>query len=324
MKLLLSSCITLIICLTPSCQEESKNTTTYVTTVQKMASDGLDLQAVTELATKVKTPQELEKSLNAPNNKVNNLDLNEDNVVDFIKVTEINNDTGKGFSLTTEVAPNDEQELAVIQFEVDKATQQATVQTTGNPQVYGNNNHYHNRMSLTDVLIWGYFLNKVSSYISPWGYNRQPPYYQRREPVSSTQYRNNNRGFGRSFKSSTSSVIKKPLQSPNYNKTAKQIKAPLKNPTQSQRSFQKLNPSRSRPTSATGFGSKKRSTSSQTSGAKGTGFGQKRTTNSSSQSTTQPRSYSRGSQGTSFGTRSSSRYGSSRSSRSRSAFGGGK
>ena len=160
MKRLISTCISLLICFVPSCESDSKNQTTYVTTVQKMASDGLNLQAVTDLATKVKSTQEFEQELNKPNNQINNLDLNEDNTVDFIKVTEINNDTGKGFSLTTEVAPNDEQELAVIQFEVDKQTQQATVQATGNPQVYGNHHHYHNRMGLTDVLIWGYFLRK--------------------------------------------------------------------------------------------------------------------------------------------------------------------
>ncbi len=327
MKPFISTCITLLICLTPSCESDvqkqvhdTKPQTTYVTTVQKMASDGLNLQAVTDLATKVKSAQEFEQELNKPNNPINNLDLNEDNTIDFIKITEINNDTGKGFSLTTEVAPNDEQELAVIQFEVDEATQQATVQTTGNPQVYGNHHHYHNRMGLTDVLIWGYFLRNMMPYSSPWGYNRYPDYHQRRQPMSPNSYRgyHQSQPYSRDFKSSTRTVVKQPVQSPNYNKTAKQIKAPLKNPTESQRSFQKLNPSRSKPT-AKGFGQTNKS-SSVKSPAKGTGFGQSRTTSPPTQRST----YSRSSSGNSFSTKPSARYGSSRTTRSRSSFGGGK
>lgn len=304
--------------------------TTYVTTVQKMASDGLNLKAVTDLSTKVKTAQEFEKKLNEPGNSINNLDLNEDKVIDFIKITEINDKTGKGFSLSTEVTPNEEQELAVIQFEEDKETQTATVQTTGNSNIYGNHHHYHNSFGLSDVLIWSYLLGGHRPYFSPWGFNRQPDYYDRRSPMDQGNYRNyhERQDYNSRYKSSTRSAIKSPLQSPNYNKTAKSIKAPLRNPSKSQRAFQARNPSKTL-NQGKGFGRKTVSgRSSSTSPNKGTGFGQK------SSSSTQNRATGRGtgfggrrststSRGTGFGRRSA-RYGSSRSSRSSSSFGGGK
>lgn len=231
-----------IACLLTACDQD----VTYVTTIQKMAADGLNLQAVTDLATKVKTTQEFEEKLNEPGNIINNLDLNEDQTVDFIKVTEINDETGKGFSLTTEVVANEEQELVVIQFEVDEESDITTVQATGNSNIYGNHHYYHNRLGLTDVLIWNYFLGGHRPYFSSWGYNRYPDYYQKRQPRSSSAYKSlhQSKPYSSSYKSSTRSMVKSPVKSPNFNKTASSIKAPLKNPTTSQRSFQARNPSK--------------------------------------------------------------------------------
>ena len=52
-----------------------------------LAGDNLDLYAVLTLFQKSKTIEGFEKSLNDEQNKINNLDLNMDKKVDFIKVT---------------------------------------------------------------------------------------------------------------------------------------------------------------------------------------------------------------------------------------------
>ena len=223
------------------------NTTTYVTTVPKMAAEGLNLEAVTDLATKVKTPQEFEEKLNKPGNLINNLDLNEDEIVDFIKITEINDETGKGFSLSTEVAPNDEQELAVIQFEEQEGN--AVVQAHGNSHLYGNHHYYHRSYGLTDLLIWNYYLGGHRRYSSPYGYNNHPSYFQSQSTRSASKYSNHHKSqaYTKGFTQTTRPAVSKSLTSPNRNKTATQIKAPLRNPTTSQKKYQLSNPSKSRP-----------------------------------------------------------------------------
>ena len=81
------------------------------------ANEGLDLTAVGELLKKAKTAEELEELLNSPAQGINNLDLNGDNKVDYISVTEYGNDEVKGFSLTTQPAEGETQEIATIEVE---------------------------------------------------------------------------------------------------------------------------------------------------------------------------------------------------------------
>lgn len=101
----------------------------YNVNVQTMvpASEGLDLKAVGALLKKADTAEEFEQLLNSPAEGVNNLDLDQDGKVDYIRVTEYGNDKVKGFSLTTQPASGETQELATIEVEkVDD--QQANMQ----------------------------------------------------------------------------------------------------------------------------------------------------------------------------------------------------
>ena len=56
------------------------------TTLLGLPGDNLDLFAVLDLFQKSKTIEEFEKSLNEEKTGINNMDLNLDNKVDFIKV----------------------------------------------------------------------------------------------------------------------------------------------------------------------------------------------------------------------------------------------
>src|SRR5215467_15089741 len=66
----------------------SQNKKEKVDTSNKLglAGDGLDLYAVLDLFQNSKTIESFEKSLNDPKTKINNLDLDLDKKVDFIKV----------------------------------------------------------------------------------------------------------------------------------------------------------------------------------------------------------------------------------------------
>lgn len=228
------------------------------------ASDGLNLKAVGALLKKAKNAEELEKLLNSPTEGVNNLDLNEDGKVDYINVTEYGSEKVKGFSLTTQPAAGETQELATI--EVEKVADKANVQVHGNEQVYGRNHYHHSSFGLTDMLILSYLFSNHGFYSSPWRYGSYPGHYQPYNRVSYRDYNNRASNYSRNsgFRSSNASGISSKVTSPNAGKSAKSVKAPLKNPTQSQKSFQ----SRSRSSSkrSGGFGRSTRSSSSRRSG----------------------------------------------------------
>lgn len=143
------------------------------------ANKGLDLQAVGELLKKAETAADFEKLLNSKDNGVNNLDLNGDGVVDYIKVTEFGEEAVRGFSLSSEIAPGQEQELATIKIAKDEAKPQtAVVETQGNPQVYGPNHYYQSSWSgMATGMMLGYLFASHRPYASPYSTWHQPPSY---------------------------------------------------------------------------------------------------------------------------------------------------
>ena len=242
----------------------------YDVTVQTLvpAAEGLDLKAVGELLKKANTAEELEKLLNSPAQGVNNLDLNGDGKVDYINVTEYGTDKVKGFSLSTQPASGEVQELATI--EVEKVSDsKAQMQIQGNEQIYGRSHYHHSSFGITDMLIMGYLFRPHGFYGSPYGYGRYPGSYRSYATTSRSNYASRTRAYtsGSSFQSSSSSNISSNAKSPNAGRSAKSVKAPLRNPTSSQKSFQAKNRASSRSRSG-GFGrsSSRRSSSSRSGG----------------------------------------------------------
>ncbi len=233
------------------------------------AAEGLDLKAVGELVKQARNGEEFEKLLNKSGG-VNNLDLNEDNKVDYIHVTEYGNDRAKGFSLTVQPEPGETQEVATI--DIEKEGERANVEVQGQEQIYGHNHYHHYSSPLTSFLLMSYLFSPHRMFFSPWGYGRYPGGYGAYRPVPAAAYRSRAGNMARSSTSQKNSAsrISNKVTSPNKGKSAsKGIRAPLKNPTRSQKSFQSRNPSRYAKT-ATGFG--RSSTSSRRSVRSG-GFG---------------------------------------------------
>ncbi|MGJ8640472.1 MAG: hypothetical protein ACSHYA_13880 [Opitutaceae bacterium] len=240
---------------------DNYNVSIQQTTINDAAS-GLNLVAVGELVKAVKDAETLEQKLNDPAEKINNLDLNEDGKVDYIKVTEYGTDNLRGFSLTTELAAGEEQEIATIEIEKTE-TGYANVQTHGNQQIYGNNHYYHSRVSLTDMLIVGWLFNsnRGGYYSSPWHYGSYPSHYSPYSTRSRSNYDRDvsSRVSNSTLKSSQTSTLSSTISSPNSNKTAANIKAPLRKPTTTQKSFQARNPSKT--VASGGFGKAKKASS---------------------------------------------------------------
>lgn len=243
-------------------------------TVTSEAADGLDLKAVTALLKEVKNAEDLEKRINSGDPRICNLDLNEDNTIDYVKVSEYSSGEVRGFSLTTELGPDDVQELATIEITED-GNGGHRAQTHGNSQIYGNNHYYHRGFGVGDFLMMSYLFSSHQPYRSGWGYGNYPPSYSRSAPLDRDSYRSRvGRMNTASVTTSKTPVFKGSGASPNKSRTSSKIKAPLRNPTASQKSFQARNPSKA--IRSGGFGSRSSSSSSgsfRSSSRSGSSFG---------------------------------------------------
>jgi hypothetical protein len=101
-----------------------------------LAGDNLDLYAVMDLFLKSKTIEEFEKKLNEQKTGINNLDLDLDKKVDFIKVITQKDGDAYTFILQVDVSKTEKQDVAVILVNRDK-NKKVTVQIVGDEDLYG-------------------------------------------------------------------------------------------------------------------------------------------------------------------------------------------
>lgn len=106
------------------------------TTLLGLPGDNLDLYAVLELFQKSKTIEDFEKTLNEEKTGINNLDLNLDKKVDFIKVTTKQKDKDFTFILQVDVTEKEVQDVAVILVSKDK-NDKVSLQIVGDKDLYG-------------------------------------------------------------------------------------------------------------------------------------------------------------------------------------------
>ena len=100
-----------------------------------LPGDNLDLYAVLNLFQKSKTIELFEKSLNDEKEGINNLDLNLDKKVDFIKVVTTKEDSAYSFVLQVDVTKTETQDVAVILL--NKIKGKVSLQIVGDEELYG-------------------------------------------------------------------------------------------------------------------------------------------------------------------------------------------
>ena len=101
-----------------------------------LPGDNLDLRATLDLFKKSKSPEEFEKKLNNKDNHVNNLDLNGDGKVDYIRVYDISKDNSHAIVLQVPVNSEESQDVAVIEIE-KRGAESALIQIKGDEELYG-------------------------------------------------------------------------------------------------------------------------------------------------------------------------------------------
>ena len=242
-------------------EEPAKSQVAYA--APQPAAEGMDLLALTGIVKEIRGGQELERRLNEPKG-VNNLDLNNDNKVDYLKVTEFGDQENKiGYSITTEPVKNEEQEVAVVT--VERNQDKAEIQIIGNEQIYGAEAIYNDWAPIekpqTETAAatgtshrssyFGY-----SPYISPFGFGYYPPFYSPFSMIATSMYMSSmmsHRSVGavqghNRYQQKSNKQVTNPKQGKTANKG---ISRSLKKPTSTQKAFQKTN---SRNVRGGGFG----------------------------------------------------------------------
>ncbi len=104
-------------------------------TADSDVASGLDLQAVGDVFKDSKNLDDFEKNLNDPDNGINNLDLDNDGNVDYIRAMEKTQDNTHLVVLQAQLGKDDYQDVATIEVQKDK--DDYNVQIQGNEDVYG-------------------------------------------------------------------------------------------------------------------------------------------------------------------------------------------
>jgi hypothetical protein len=154
-----------------------------ITAVSNVGED-LDLYAVLDLLEESENLEEFEKALNSEEKGINNLDLNEDGEVDYIKVEETVEENTHLIVLQVEIEENDFQDVATIEIE-KKAEDDISVQAVGAEEFYGEDYIIEPVTEKTETtttvvhvhtwpLILFIFRPRYSPWRSPWRWRARP------------------------------------------------------------------------------------------------------------------------------------------------------
>lgn len=102
----------------------------------EVPGDNFSLEGALELFKKSSSPEEFEKMLNSSDSRVNNLDLNNDGRIDYIRVIDRNEGNVHAFIIQAVISQSESQDVAVIELE-KLADGKAILQITGDADVYG-------------------------------------------------------------------------------------------------------------------------------------------------------------------------------------------
>jgi hypothetical protein len=186
------------------------NTPNNVTVNVPQNVQGFDVQNFANLLKTTKDPQTLEQSINASGNTINNMDLDKDGNVDYLRVSE---QSPGNIQVIDDVSNSNS--VVVATLNISSQNNVANVQIQGNPSYCGSDYSYHN--TFADLLLLHYVLASHSYYHSMYHYGYHPSYYASRRIVT---------------------VSRTPRVTQNNTPPASYNRSSLSTPSTSQRSFQ--------------------------------------------------------------------------------------
>jgi hypothetical protein len=165
----------------------------------EVPGDNFSLEGALELFKKSDSPQQFEEMLNSANSKVNNLDLNNDGNIDYIRVIDRNEGNVHAFIIQAVLSDVENQDVAVIELE-KLNNGKAVLQITGDADVYGIETiiepteevriNAGTTTARTVVNVWTWpsvqyvYGPSYSVWVSPWSWAYHPMWWRPWRPVA--------------------------------------------------------------------------------------------------------------------------------------------
>lgn len=163
---------------------------TTVNAMSREISDNLDLRAVASIFGDSRNLEDFEQRLNDPGTQISNLDLNNDNRVDYLRVVESVQDDTHLIVVQSVLGLDTYQDVATIEVERDR-NNQVSVQVVGDVYMYGANYIYEPVYVTRPVIFTSFWVHHYRPYCSSWRWGYYPSYYYAWRPFPVFRYRNN-------------------------------------------------------------------------------------------------------------------------------------
>ncbi|MFN7676811.1 hypothetical protein [Flavobacterium sp.] len=153
-------------------------------------SDNLDLRAVASIFGDSRNLEDFERRLNDPKVQISNLDLNQDNQVDYLRVIESVEGNAHLIVIQSVIGRDTFQDVATVEVERDRFNR-VQVQVVGDVFMYGNNYIYEPVYAYTPVIYNSFWVGNYTPYCSSWYWGFYPNYYYSWTPFPIFRYRSN-------------------------------------------------------------------------------------------------------------------------------------
>ncbi|MBN8577470.1 MAG: hypothetical protein J0L66_11045 [Cytophagales bacterium] len=170
---------------------------------EEVPGDNFSLEGALELFKKSSSPEEFERLLNLPESEVNNLDLNGDGRIDYIRVIDRHEGNIHTFTLQAVISRTEFQDIAVISLE-KLADGRAILQITGDADIYGIETiieptrevrvNAGTTTTYTYVNVWSWpcvqyiYSPAYAAWVSPWYWDYTPIWWNPWRPVTYVVY----------------------------------------------------------------------------------------------------------------------------------------
>lgn len=171
---------------TTSTPKVTTTTTVYVTSYNEDLCFYLDLNAVAAAFAEARSVREFEQIINSSKYMINNLDLNRDGWIDYLRVIEVHSGAYHTLLIQACLAPSVFQDVATLVAE--RRADRLYVEVIGDPYLYGYN-YIVCPVFIKRPPMWEVYGHaSYSPWSSPYYYNYWPSYYTQPKPIYLNHY----------------------------------------------------------------------------------------------------------------------------------------
>ena len=163
---------------------------TQINAMNSEISANLDLKTIASLFGEAQNLEDFEMHLNDPKLQLSNLDLNNDNQVDYLRVVESVEDNTHLILIQAVIDRNVYQDVATIDVEKNNYNS-INIQIIGNRNLYGSNSIYKPIYYRTPILLSLFWNSNYRPYYSNWRWNYYPKHYYSWNPRPYHKYYSN-------------------------------------------------------------------------------------------------------------------------------------